>query len=382
MNEAALYGFMSAVFLLSCVNGLFLGAILLFNQRLKTKANRALAFALIGAAIILLYESILYLGLEEQYPFLMLIPFYLISSIPIGVYYFTVYFLRPDRAFGKWDWWILLPLSLEILGEFLFAAWYGDGAETSPYIWGDWVLSILSEGVGLVSCFVLLPRSLQKIMQYRKQLTAHYSTIPKQNIWWLQFFIYALIVISLIWLLSFLEGMLGYDPDFTFAIVALGLSFLLFGLGYTMILGSASFQSIPTDDLSPNPEPKSKQLSKKTDKYHKDLLELMQQEKLFLNSDLQLRDLCQSLDISASYLSQIINEKEGKSFFDFVNYYRVATVKQRLISPEYEHYSIMGIALECGFNTKSTFYSVFKQFVGMTPSAYQKKHKMSPQASE
>ncbi len=380
MDEAALYAFMSAVFLLSCINGLLLGAILLFNQRLKNKANRALAFALIGAAIILLYESILYLGLEEQYPFLMLIPFYLISSIPIGVYYFTVYFLEPNRAFGKLDWWILLPISLEIFGEFLFAAWYGNGAEESPYVWGDWVLSILSEGVGLVSCFLLLPRSLQKILQYRKQLTAHFSTIPKQSIWWLQFFIYALIGISLAWLISFVEGILGYDPEYTFTIVSLGLSFLLYGLGYTMILGSSSFKTIPTLDLSASSEPKTKQLSKKTDKYHQDLLTLMQQEKLFLQSDLQLRDLCEKLDISASYLSQIINEKEGKSFFDFINHYRVETVKEKLLMPEYEHYSIMGIALECGFNTKSTFYSVFKQFAGMTPSAYQKKHKISSQA--
>ncbi|MEL7532740.1 MAG: helix-turn-helix domain-containing protein [Bacteroidota bacterium] len=375
MQEAALYGFVSAVFLLSCINGLLLAAILLFNQRLKSKANRALAFALVGAAIILLYESILSVGLEEEYPILMLIPFYLISSIPIGVYYFTVYFLKPERQFANLDWLILLPIGLEILGEFLYAYWYGDGGEEVQSIGADWILAILGEGVGLISCFVLLPRSLQKIKQYQKQLTEHYSTIPKQSIQWLQFFIYALILISLFWLGSFVEGLLGYDQELTFAVVSLGLSFLLFGLGYTMILGSSTFQIIPPDDLSPSVEAKTKQLSKRTEKYHAALLGLMAEEKLFLKSDLQLRDLCEKLDISASYLSQIINEKEGKSFFDFVNHYRVETVKQRLISPDFKHYSIMGIALECGFNTKSTFYSVFKQFAGMTPAAYQKTHK-------
>lgn len=381
MYEAALDGFVSAVFFISSINAALLAAILLFNHRLKNKANRALAFALIGVSIILLYESIYALGLEREFVFLSFIPFYVISTIPIGVYYFTVYFLRPQRQFGNRDWWILLPIGLEILVElsYLPVFWKLDSPE--QFFAADMVLTKLSEAIGLTVSFILLPRSLQKVRQYQKQLADHFSTIPQNSIRWLQFFIYALIAISLFWLVSFLQGLFGVDDELTFSVVNLGFSFLLFGLGYTMILGASIFQSIPLDDNRSNDATKAKKLSKKADKYHEELLLLMEQEKLFLNSDLQLLDLYQRLDISASYLSQIINEKEGKSFFEFVNHYRVETVKEHLVCEDYSHYSVMGIALECGFNTKSTFYSVFKQFTGATPSAYQKAHRITQKES-
>ncbi|MEZ4851347.1 MAG: helix-turn-helix domain-containing protein [Bacteroidia bacterium] len=80
--------------------------------------------------------------------------------------------------------------------------------------------------------------------------------------------------------------------------------------------------------------------------------------------------LAEMLDILPNHLSQLINEKEGRNFYQFVNHYRVEEFKRRVELPESKHLSLLGLAMECGFNSKSTFNSVFKQMVGVTPSGY------------
>ena len=77
-------------------------------------------------------------------------------------------------------------------------------------------------------------------------------------------------------------------------------------------------------------------------------------------------------ELSNSYLSQIINQSQGQNFFDFINAYRVEEVKSLLHHPDYAHYTILGVAQEAGFKSKSTFNSVFKKMTGMTPSDYKK----------
>ena len=102
-------------------------------------------------------------------------------------------------------------------------------------------------------------------------------------------------------------------------------------------------------------------------------MKLMHEEKLYTDVELTLQNLSERLGISPGYLSRIINEKEDKNFFEFVNSYRVKDVKEKLVDEEYGHYSILGIALESGFKSKSTFNTVFKKLTGQTPSSYQKQ---------
>ncbi len=97
---------------------------------------------------------------------------------------------------------------------------------------------------------------------------------------------------------------------------------------------------------------------------------LMEETKVFLQSELTIKEIADKLDINTKYLSQVINEQLGKNFFNFINTYRVEEVKKRLADKKYKHLSILGIALDCGFNSKSSFNSIFKQATGLTPSSY------------
>jgi len=97
---------------------------------------------------------------------------------------------------------------------------------------------------------------------------------------------------------------------------------------------------------------------------------LMVSSKPFLDPNLTLLQLASELDISTHYLSQIINEKFHLNFFDFINQYRVEEVKVRINNSEFKNYSLLGIALDSGFNSKSAFNRIFKKFTNQTPSQY------------
>jgi AraC-like DNA-binding protein len=111
---------------------------------------------------------------------------------------------------------------------------------------------------------------------------------------------------------------------------------------------------------------------KMKDQNVKQLKYLMQSKKVYLKNDLTLNDLAQSLSISPNHLSQVLNERLGQNFFDFVNAYRIEEIKKEFANPSKSHLTILAIALEAGFNSKAAFNVAFKKHTGVTPSEYKK----------
>ncbi len=112
--------------------------------------------------------------------------------------------------------------------------------------------------------------------------------------------------------------------------------------------------------------------SKKNDGYIKELHFLMKEAKLYRDAHLGLESLSKRLNISGNYLSKIVNKSTGKNFTDYVNSFRVEDTKSKLKDPEFANYTIYAIALESGFNSKSTFYTAFKKHTGISPTKYRK----------
>ena len=96
----------------------------------------------------------------------------------------------------------------------------------------------------------------------------------------------------------------------------------------------------------------------------------MLEEKPYLNSDLTLRDLAALLDLPPNYMSQLLNEGFDKNFSEFVNTYRLETFKTMVASPANRHLTILGLAYEAGFSSKTVFNTFFKKMMGKTPKAY------------
>ena len=96
----------------------------------------------------------------------------------------------------------------------------------------------------------------------------------------------------------------------------------------------------------------------------------MDEVKPFLNPDLNLKELSTQLDYSSAQLSEIINTAFDLNFNDFVNTYRVEAIKRALEDNKHEHLSLVGIAYDCGFNSKATFNRVFKKLTLSSPTEY------------
>jgi len=129
-------------------------------------------------------------------------------------------------------------------------------------------------------------------------------------------------------------------------------------------------------NVETNIQKKSQLLDEKTaSKYQKKLQNYFDQEEPYLNPKLTLRDLAQQVEIHPNQLSWLLNEKFGKKFNEFVNYYRLEHFKKLASEPSNDNISIIGLAYESGFNSKTVFNTFFKKEVGMTPNEYLKNYK-------
>ncbi len=103
---------------------------------------------------------------------------------------------------------------------------------------------------------------------------------------------------------------------------------------------------------------------------HKELIQLMARKKLFEKCELTLVELAGILSVHPNHLSQVINEKEGKNFYEYINSLRIEEFKRLLKQPENKQYTIIGLAYQCGFNSKSSFNRYFKKVTNLSPSEY------------
>ena len=102
----------------------------------------------------------------------------------------------------------------------------------------------------------------------------------------------------------------------------------------------------------------------------------MVKQKPYLNPDLNLDNLAETLSIPTRNLSQIINVAFNQNFFDFISDYRIHEARRVLSDPAYKKQTILDILYEVGFNSKSSFNQLFKKKTGMTPSEFRKKSRI------
>jgi AraC-like DNA-binding protein len=149
--------------------------------------------------------------------------------------------------------------------------------------------------------------------------------------------------------------------------------FMLITLSLTAYFGinhSSVFNGKNVRDIVPFVKYKRTGLSKSISKEFKEkLLNYMEEGKPYLNYELRLDDLSDSLNISRHHVSQVINEQFKMNFFEFINQYRVEEAERILCSKKY-NYTMSEIAYEVGFNNRISFYNAFKKAYGLPPKKF------------
>ena len=101
---------------------------------------------------------------------------------------------------------------------------------------------------------------------------------------------------------------------------------------------------------------------------------VLDEDQIYLDPDLSLKKMAETVDTNTKYLSQVINRFSACNFLTFINNFRIESVKKRINNGDHRELTFYGVAQECGFKNKSTFYKVFRDHTGMTPSVYSRQH--------
>ncbi|MCL6267678.1 helix-turn-helix domain-containing protein [Flagellimonas myxillae] len=209
---------------------------------------------------------------------------------------------------------------------------------------------------------------------FQKKLPASYSFTEGIDFKWLQKVMYALLSISAIILVSMLlSDVLGvFSLEFKGLIFYGSMALLPFYLFFHAINRKMVY---PSEHQVVTQKYKNSTLTQTDVVKIQDRLEtIMTMEKPFLDGQLSISKLASMLNIHQKELSQVINERYQTNFFHFVNGYRVAEVEKKIANPAYQNFSLLGIAFDSGFNTKSAFSKAFKRVNGITPSEFKKRN--------
>jgi len=218
--------------------------------------------------------------------------------------------------------------------------------------------------------FRLLINHVQKIKKI-------YSCRDQIDLYWVN---YLLVSVSVLWIVSLYSKFVsGYFNSLHYSNATMTIYF--FELLIIMIIGYFGFKQGMVLIGLPGTEKDVSGISKyKTSGLNSNdaksflplLLKYMETNKPYLNSQLSISDLAKQLKIPSNHLSQIINEQIGKNFFEFINSYRVEEVKLQISGNKEKRFTLLAIAFDSGFNSKSSFNSIFKKQTGLTPKEYMK----------
>ncbi len=299
------------------------------------------------------------------------------------IYFYVKSVLQPNFRLRRKHLWHFLPWMLFFVTKMVIlgydASQPGFADNQNGYLVINFQWKFLDPMVTVVSSaqmLLYLAFSFQLYYRYKYEIQQFFSNLTKKELSWIFsvllaysfLFVYGLLqvfvddlVVELSWTqkwwIEFLSavtllylGVKGYFTDFGF----------LKDFESDSVVPNAPVDGLPTSDAT--------ELNNKKGTLEK----LFSEEQLFLDPELNLAQLSERLQMNRAEVSEIINSGFGKNFNDFVNAYRINQFKQRLQQGDNKQLSLVGLAFDCGFNSKATFNRVFKKAMKLTPTEYLK----------
>jgi len=231
----------------------------------------------------------------------------------------------------------------------------------------------LLEVVLILITIVYVLISFKKVMMFDRRALNLFSNLESANLVWLRNLLAIFSVLLLIHLIDTSFDYFQIDLQWSEHIMTLGFPILIYVISYKALTQPEIFKELRNIEKSKIKPYKNSSLKDHVAKAHiHRLLSFMEEEKPYLDCNLTIEDLANSLNISRHHLTEVINKHLNKNFYEFVNGFRLEEVKQLLVNSSKQHITIVGIAFEAGFSSKTTFNTLFRKETGLTPSAYRK----------
>lgn len=347
----------------------FFSAGLLFFAPANKQANRFLALLLFSISAWLIDGLFRLANIYGQNAELYFLPiFYSLGFGPL-IYFYVRSLTDSHFRFERRHGWHFLPVAWQG-GLYVFLT-------LQPYAYRNWFWQTIHfpytyrlefDGTW-VSLLIYVGLSLRLLQRYGRYVQENFSETSQLTLRWLQVLLIGLVLICGQWTYEVIlrdrfNSYYTHDDSYWM----LGVALVSMGVVGLRQRNMAQAQFHPTT----TPEPTApKKIIPDVNADHLDRVRrAMDVDKLYLNPTLTLTELAAHVGLTPKVVSGVINAGLNQSFNDFVNAHRVDEVKQRLKTNDLTRFTLLGIALESGFNSKTTFNRIFKAHTGQSPSAF------------
>jgi len=318
--------------------------------------------------------------------FMFYFPFHNLLLLGPFIYFYFRSLTNHQFYFKRLDFWHFLPglfaffvHLVAFVGDLVIIHWWlGEplpshfGTQGSLSVFRQSTMDSIFQIVGLISTIFYIILTIREFNQYRKYVYDNFAATEAIEFGWLKIVLWAFIIgMGINWLFDFLQLFMSLDYAQnwnSFFVMAIMIYFISVP-GYT-----ASHQ-LPALEFTPKETKKTTLLKTKEDfpdleKWKWKLEILLEEEKVYLNPNITLNSLAEQVKTNSSILSKVINTGFQMNFNDLINSYRVKDVKAKMQKGASAHYTLMSLAFDSGFNSKSTFNRAFKKFTQMSPKEF------------
>lgn len=233
---------------------------------------------------------------------------------------------------------------------------------------------LVQAGVLSAQMAATLASALSSLARYRRRLRDYYSDLERINLAWLRLVLAAFAAWTGLVVVEYAAWPAGRMGAVIAAYIAGQAAFL--GFVSLMVFRGLRQPAIFLGEEPPRAKRRYENAllpAETRDAYKERVIRYMEESKPYLNPLLSLPQLASQLKIPVHHLSQLLNVAFGRSFFDFVNGYRVRESQRLLSAPGPDSRTVLDVLYETGFNSKSVFNTAFKKHTGMTPSEYRRR---------
>jgi len=357
-----------------------IGILVIFYIPYNKKGNLFFGVFLISVGFALLSKIIWDEKLDEKFPYVVpfseLSRFVLAPSFYLSIWYYTH---LGKVSFGK-KWLHFIPAILFFL---LVSLPYFLSLENISHLIGDRASRIIGSVMGLVFPVQLITYwilSYRLLKRHGISIMLFSSQKKERDLkWLLHILVWMLLMIVVSIIMKIKENdNLNLVSSYLYLILVLFIVYSILkqkDIFFNDENKNLILQSILYPDVKNQIEKSTSRLNEDDlQKYKSVLNNLLQKEEVFIDPDISLASLADKVGISMNDLSFLINNSYNMNFYTLINNYRLDKVKTMLIKKQYSHLTILGIAYEAGFTSKSTFNNAFKKTTGLTPSEYVKEY--------